>query len=243
MGQLDGKVAIVTGAGRGIGKATAICYAREGASVVVASRTQATLDGVVKQITDEGGKAIGITCDVGHKDQIFAMVDKAVNAFGPIDILVNNAQGFGTEANPQKSTVFVSVQDTDDVPFGKSQATVTVHAKGGILWTLPVAVEKVPRILVSPASLYLKRTEDGGHMELQALRYAAMVSKMTFSAAVEAHRKYLVDLESAGDPEEAILSFLGWEEPNKADFASDVRVLLVSAEFSKTTPSPGFTGT
>ena len=115
MGQLDGKVAIVTGAGRGIGKATAITYAREGAKVVVASRTQATLDAVVKQITDAGGTAIGVACDVGHKDQIFAMVDKAVKAFGPIDILVNNAQGFGTEANPQKSTVFVSVQDTDDV--------------------------------------------------------------------------------------------------------------------------------
>ena len=115
MGQLEGKVAIVTGAGRGIGKATAIAYAQEGAKVVVASRTQSTLDAVVKQITDAGGTAIGIACDVGHKDQIFAMVDKAVKAFGPIDILVNNAQGFGTEANPQKSTVFVSVQDTDDV--------------------------------------------------------------------------------------------------------------------------------
>lgn len=115
MGQLEGKVAIVTGAGRGIGKATAIAYAQEGAKVVVASRTQSTLDAVVKQITDAGGTAIGIACDVGHKDQIFAMVNKAVKAFGPIDILVNNAQGFGTEANPQKSTVFVSVQDTDDV--------------------------------------------------------------------------------------------------------------------------------
>ncbi len=115
MGQLDGKVAIVTGAGRGIGKATAIAYAREGAKVALASRTQSTLDAVVDDIRRDGGIAIGIPCDVGHKDQIFAMVDRVVKEFGTVDILVNNAQGFGTEANPQKSTVFVSVQDTDDV--------------------------------------------------------------------------------------------------------------------------------
>ncbi len=78
----------------------------------------------------------------------------------------------------------------------------------------------------------LKRTEDGGHMELQALRYAAMVSTMTFDQAVEAHRKYL---ESRGleeiDPREVISKFLGTEEV--ADFNSSVRVVLVSADFSK----------
>ncbi|MBI1179777.1 MAG: glucose 1-dehydrogenase [Alphaproteobacteria bacterium] len=114
MGQLDGRVAIVTGSGRGIGKATALTYGKEGAKVVVASRTPATTEAVARQIRDAGGTAIAVACDVGHKDQIRAMVDKAVEEFGRVDILVNNAQGFGTEANPQKSTVFVAVQDTDD---------------------------------------------------------------------------------------------------------------------------------
>ena len=68
MGQLDGTVAIVTGAGRGIGKAFAKVYAREGARVAVVSRTQSTLDGVVAEIQSEGGEAIGIACDVGVRD-------------------------------------------------------------------------------------------------------------------------------------------------------------------------------
>lgn len=112
--QLQDKVCIVTGAGRGIGKAVAIAYGREGAKVVVASRTPATVEAVAKQITDEGGTAIGITCDVGQKDQIFAMVKQTADAFGPIDVLVNNAQGFGTQEKPQSSTVYVALEDTND---------------------------------------------------------------------------------------------------------------------------------
>ncbi|MBS7669083.1 SDR family NAD(P)-dependent oxidoreductase [Croceicoccus gelatinilyticus] len=114
---LKDKVAIVTGAGRGIGRAIALAYGREGAKVVVASRTQSTVDDVAKEINDAGGTAIGVACDVGHRDEVFACVDKAVEAFGTVNIVVNNAQGFGTEADPQPSTVFVACEDTDEVEW------------------------------------------------------------------------------------------------------------------------------
>ena len=79
----------------------------------------------------------------------------------------------------------------------------------------------------------LKRTEDGGHMELQSIRYAAMVANMTFEKAVKAHSRYLDKhdiLEK--NAEDEILEFLGWSENNEDDFANDVRIILVSADFS-----------
>ena len=79
----------------------------------------------------------------------------------------------------------------------------------------------------------LKRTEDGGHMDLQAIRYAALVSTMTFDQAVAAHRKYLASHASEDDPREAILEFLGWTEPDEELFANDVRIVLAAADFSK----------
>jgi hypothetical protein len=79
----------------------------------------------------------------------------------------------------------------------------------------------------------LKRTEDGGHMELQALRYAAMVSTMTFAKVVSVHDAYLKAHGKESDAESAILEFLGWDEPNQEEFAQDVRIVLASAEFSK----------
>jgi hypothetical protein len=80
----------------------------------------------------------------------------------------------------------------------------------------------------------LKRTQDGGHMELQAIRYAAMISKMTFADAVAAHAKFLVKHGMQGaDAEGAILGFLGVDEIKENEFAQDVRIILVSADFSK----------
>jgi hypothetical protein len=80
----------------------------------------------------------------------------------------------------------------------------------------------------------LKRTEDGGHMELQAIRYAAMVSNMTFADAVNAHANFLSKIGgNPSDAENAILSFLGWDEPRGSEFGQDVRIVLVSANFSK----------
>lgn len=79
----------------------------------------------------------------------------------------------------------------------------------------------------------LKRSEDGGHMELQAVRYAAMVSRMTFATAVRAHQAFLDANQIEEDAEQIILEFLGWDEPREEEFASEIAIVLASAEFSK----------
>lgn len=80
----------------------------------------------------------------------------------------------------------------------------------------------------------LKRTEDGGHMELQALRYAAMVSAMTFDQAVETLARHRNRANPDTDAARAdILAFLGWDEPREDSFAADTRILLAAADFGK----------
>lgn len=78
----------------------------------------------------------------------------------------------------------------------------------------------------------LKRDDDGAHMELQALRYAAMVSTMTFARAVEVHQRHLRKIGREGDARAAILQHLAWDKPREDEFAQDVRIVLVSANFS-----------
>lgn len=79
----------------------------------------------------------------------------------------------------------------------------------------------------------LKRTEDGGHMELQSIRYAAMISAMTFDRAVEVYNDFLKRTGDTEDARSSLLEFLELDEPDEDRFAQDVRIVLVSAEFSK----------
>jgi NAD(P)-dependent dehydrogenase (short-subunit alcohol dehydrogenase family) len=89
---LQDQVAIVTGAGQGVGRGVALALAAEGAKVVVLGRTLAKCEAVAAEIAGRGGEAIAVQCDVEHRDEIEASVRQAVDSWDRIDILVNNAQ-------------------------------------------------------------------------------------------------------------------------------------------------------
>ncbi len=116
--QLDGKVALVTGASKGIGEAMARGLAEFGARVVVSSRKQEAVDAVAETFKADGLEATGIVANMGSIDDIHALVDKTVEAYGSIDIVINNAA-----ANP----VFGPLQDTDERAFDK---IIDVNLKG-----------------------------------------------------------------------------------------------------------------
>ena len=92
-----------------------------------------------------------------------------------------------------------------------------------------LAIDKNANLVV----IELKRDDTGGHMELQALRYAAMISTMTYEQGVRIFRKFLEANNLEGDAEEILLNYLEWEQPEEENFASDVRIILVSSDFSK----------
>src|SRR5262245_3351323 len=105
MDRLKNKVAVITGGGAGIGRATCELFAEEAATVVVAERDEANGRDVVKAIEARGGRALFIHCDVGSEASIQSMAAAADKAFGRIDILVNNAAIFvlkGIDASVQE---------------------------------------------------------------------------------------------------------------------------------------------
>jgi NADP-dependent 3-hydroxy acid dehydrogenase YdfG len=89
--RLNGKVAVVTGASSGIGEATVLALAAQGASVVAGARRKERLDDLVQRVSHDGGKAIAVECDVTDEQQAHDLVFRAIERFGTIDILVNNA--------------------------------------------------------------------------------------------------------------------------------------------------------
>ena len=161
---LDGKVAIVTGAGSGVGRGIAIALARNGASVVASSRTVAKCETAVAEIEAAGGMAIAVECDVTRPEHIAACVQRGIDAYGGIDILVNAAD------DPRVDVPFLEL--TDDV----MQASWDT----GVMGTVRCMQACVPRMLERGEGAIVNVASGAGLL--------APVGMAAYSAAQEAIR-------------------------------------------------------
>ena len=122
MARLEGKVAFITGAASGIGKEIALEFAREGAKIIIADLNQQGADNVATEIEKAGSKAIGIAVDVTDEAQVEAAVQKALKAFGNIDILISNA---GIQI----------VHPIEEFSFSEWKKMLAIHLDGAFLTT------------------------------------------------------------------------------------------------------------
>ena len=118
--RLDDKVAVITGGGRGLGAAIALAFAEAGADVLIASRTQSQLDAVAEQVRATGRRAHTVTADLAHPEATAQLAAQAVEAFGKLDIVVNNVGG--TMPNTLLTT------STKDLKDAFTFNVVTAHA-------------------------------------------------------------------------------------------------------------------
>jgi NAD(P)-dependent dehydrogenase (short-subunit alcohol dehydrogenase family) len=175
MGKLDGRVALITGAGSGIGRATAILFAKEGAKVVVADYDSVGGQETVRMITEAGGEAILVRTDVSRSPDAEQMVKTTADTYGRIDILFNNAGVLGAMAN------------TADVTEDGWESVIDVNLKGAFLgskYAIPLMIEQGEGSIINTASgasfvglagLAAYTASKGGVMQLtktMALEYA-----------------------------------------------------------------------
>lgn len=144
MSRLAGKVAIVTGAASGIGRATALLFAAEGAKVVAADVDKARGDTVVQEITSAGGDAVFVRVDISSPEQVEALVRTAVETYGKLDVIFNNA---GIEGQ-QGLTADCTVENFDRV--------ISINLKGvflGMKYAIPAMLRNGGGSIINTASV------------------------------------------------------------------------------------------
>ena len=174
---LSGQVAVITGGGRGIGRAIALKFAGEGAAVVVAARTKSEIESVAKEIVDSGARAAAIPTDVADEKQCEHLIRSSEAQFGRVDILVNNAGEYG----PVKPVQEIFPAEWDRV--------IAVHLRGAYLLTrlaLPGMYARRSGVILNISSLSAKSAFSWGSP--YAAAKAGMLG-LTRVVAAEAARK------------------------------------------------------
>jgi NAD(P)-dependent dehydrogenase (short-subunit alcohol dehydrogenase family) len=174
---LNGKVAVITGGGRGIGRAIALKFAGEGAAVVVGARTVSEIEAVAREIRDAGGRAAAVRADVADEKDCERLIHEASSQFGKVDILVNNAGEYGP------------VKPVEEITAAEWDRVVAVHLRGAFLLTrlvLPAMYARGSGEILNISSLSAKSAFGWGSP--YAAAKAGMLG-LTRVAAAEAARK------------------------------------------------------
>ncbi len=205
--ELDNKVVVITGAGNGIGAATASLFAEHGAKVIVSDLNMESAQEVVKGIKKAGGTSFAIQTNVTKFEEVEALVFKAVNVYGQLDVMVNNA-GIGGEN--QKKTADHTHEDWHNV--------IAVN-QTGVFYCMQVALQQMMKQgygnIVNVASLAGLKPS-GYNLSYSASKYA--VVGMTKSAALEYGRKNIrINAVCPGYTNSALLDQLLSSRPDMGD--------------------------
>jgi NAD(P)-dependent dehydrogenase (short-subunit alcohol dehydrogenase family) len=164
--RLAGKVAIVTGGGKGIGKAIALAFGREGATVVIASRTVSALEETCSEIGGRGGQATYVQTDVSDEKQVQRLVAETIRQFGQVDVLVNNSG----VAGPTCKVV--------DMDLSQWNETLAVDLTGSMVCAREVLKHMMPRGTGSIVNVVSEGGRSGDGRSGYPLRAAYCCSKM-----------------------------------------------------------------
>ena len=179
--QLQGKTALVTGGGRGIGRSIALAYAEEGADVAVVARTSAEIEAVAAEVRSLGRLGVAISADLADPQQVQSAVDTAIQELGKMDILVNNAGGYRLFTNDLAHSVsFLDLtQDEWDNVLRSNLTTAFLCCKAA----LPHMVERGSGGIINVTSANVARRGVAGQAAYSAAK--AAVERLTESLADE----------------------------------------------------------
>ena len=192
---LEKKVALITGSGRGIGRAIGLLFAKEGASVVLTARTEAELARVAQEIAGQGGKVAYFCADLARAQDVERVFAEAQGMFGRVDILVNNAGHYGP------------VVPVEEYPLEEFDKVIAVHLRASFLLSklaLPGMYERKSGVILNISSLSAKAAFSWG--SAYAAAKAGLLGLTRYMAAEAARRGVRVNAICPGPVTETIMS-------------------------------------
>lgn len=208
---LENQVALVTGSGRGIGRAVARLFAKEGASVFLTARNESELAATVREIAEAGGKAVYLAGDLASEADCRAVAAKAAATFGRVDILVNNGGHYGP------------VVPVEEYPIAEFDKVVAVHLRAAFLLSqlvLPRMYERKHGVILNISSISAKAAFSWG--SAYAAAKAGLLGLTRYNAAEAARKGVRVNAICPGPVTETVMSKeLGAELARKLNVSKD----------------------